>query len=73
MTELEDLSRDRLKHHFAQRVIHQARQILETWQRLQKAEWSADNMAELKRVDAAADALCGAVRTGRTSGAGAGT
>jgi diguanylate cyclase (GGDEF)-like protein len=48
MTELEDLSRDRLKHHFAQRVIHQARQILETWQRLQKAEWSADNMAELK-------------------------
>ena len=48
MTELEDPSRDRLKHHFAQRVIHQARQILETWQRLQKTGWSAEDMAELK-------------------------
>ncbi|MEE5154004.1 PleD family two-component system response regulator [Pseudomonas alliivorans] len=48
MTEPEDPSRDRLKHHFAQRVIHQARQILETWQRLQKSEWSAGDMAELK-------------------------
>ncbi|MEE4087216.1 PleD family two-component system response regulator [Pseudomonas viridiflava] len=48
MNEPEDPSRDRLKHHFAQRVIHQARQILETWQRLQKSEWSAGNMAELK-------------------------
>ncbi|KPB69207.1 diguanylate cyclase [Pseudomonas cannabina] len=47
MTEPEDPSRDRLKHHFAQRVIHQARQILETWQRLQKAEWSLADMAEL--------------------------
>ncbi|MDU8428779.1 response regulator [Pseudomonas syringae] len=50
MTELEDPSRDRLKHHFAQRVIHQARQILETWQRLQKAEWSVADMAELKEA-----------------------
>ncbi|MBP0943419.1 PleD family two-component system response regulator [Pseudomonas alliivorans] len=48
MNEPEDPSRDRLKHHFAQRVIHQARQILETWQRLQKSEWSAGDMAELK-------------------------
>ncbi|MBC3956982.1 MULTISPECIES: PleD family two-component system response regulator [Pseudomonas] len=48
MTEPEDPSRDRLKQHFAQRVIHQARQILETWQRLQKGEWSAGDMAELK-------------------------
>ncbi|MEE4671981.1 PleD family two-component system response regulator [Pseudomonas alliivorans] len=48
MNEPEDPSRDRLKHHFAQRVIHQARQILETWQRLQKSEWSAVDMAELK-------------------------
>ncbi|PBP49640.1 response regulator [Pseudomonas syringae] len=48
MTDPEDPSRDRLKHHFAQRVIHQARQILETWQRLQKAEWSIGDMAELK-------------------------
>ena len=48
MTQPEDPSRDRLKHHFAQRVIHQARQILETWQRLQKTEWSLGDMAELK-------------------------
>ncbi len=48
MTEPEDPSRDRLKQHFAQRVIHQARQILETWQRLQKGEWSAGDMADLK-------------------------
>ncbi|MBX8502646.1 response regulator [Pseudomonas lijiangensis] len=48
MTESEDPSRDRLKHHFAQRVTHQARQILETWQRLQKSEWSLADMAELK-------------------------
>lgn len=37
MTEPEDPSRERLKQHFAQRVIHQARQILETWQRLRLA------------------------------------
>jgi diguanylate cyclase (GGDEF)-like protein len=47
MTEAADPSRDRLKHHFAQRVIHQARQILEVWQRLQHSEWSAADMAEL--------------------------
>jgi diguanylate cyclase (GGDEF)-like protein len=47
MTEPEDPSRNRLKHHFAQRVIHQARQILEVWQRLQQSEWSAADMAEL--------------------------
>lgn len=48
MNESEDPSRDRLKHHFAQRVIHQARQILEAWQRLQQSEWSAVDMAEFK-------------------------
>jgi diguanylate cyclase (GGDEF)-like protein len=47
MTEPEDPSRDRIKHHFAQRVIHQARQILEVWQRLQQSEWSAADLAEL--------------------------
>ncbi|MGH8417035.1 MAG: diguanylate cyclase [Pseudomonas sp.] len=47
MTEAEDPSRDRLKHHFAQRVIHQARQILEVWQRLQQSEWSAADLEEL--------------------------
>ncbi|MFS2159919.1 diguanylate cyclase [Pseudomonas sp. Pseusp122] len=48
MAEPEDPSRDRLKHHFAQRVIHQARQILEVWQRLQQYEWSVAELAELK-------------------------
>ena len=51
MTEAEDPSRDRLKHHFAQRVIHQARQILEVWQRLQQSEWSASDMAELSEAN----------------------
>jgi len=51
MTEPEDPSRDRLKHHFAQRVIHQARQILEVWQRLQQSEWSAADMAELMEAN----------------------
>lgn len=51
MTEAEDPSRDRLKHHFAQRVIHQARQILEVWQRLQQSEWSATDMAELTEAN----------------------
>jgi hypothetical protein len=44
MTEPEDPSRERLKHHFAQRVIHQARQILEIWQRLQRSEWSSADL-----------------------------
>lgn len=47
MIEQEDPSRDRLKQHFAKRVIHQARQVLEVWQRLQKVEWNAVDMAEL--------------------------
>ena len=51
MTEAEDPSRDRLKHHFAQRVIHQARQILEVWQRLQQSEWSVADMEELSEAN----------------------
>ncbi|WP_375740353.1 diguanylate cyclase [Pseudomonas boanensis] len=47
MTEHDDPSRDRLKHHFAQRVIHQARHVLEIWQRLQRSEWSSACMTEL--------------------------
>ena len=38
MTEHEDPSSDRLKQHFAQRVINQARQLLEVWQRLQRSD-----------------------------------
>lgn len=47
MTEPEDPSRDRLKQHFAKRVIHQARQVLEVWQRLQQGEWDSSVMTEL--------------------------
>ena len=47
MTEPEDPNRERLKQHFAQRVIHQARQILEIWQRLQRSEWSTGDLGEL--------------------------
>ena len=47
MTEQEDPSRERLKNHLAQRVTHQARQILELWQRLQANEWSPTSLAEL--------------------------
>ncbi len=51
MTEPEDPSRERLKHHFAQRVIHQARQILEIWQRLQRSEWSTNDLSELSEAN----------------------
>ncbi len=47
MSEQDDPSRDRLKHHFAQRVTNQARQVLEVWQRLQRSEWNAATLAEL--------------------------
>lgn len=48
MSEPVDPSRERLKHHFAQRVIHQARQILESWQRLHRGEWVEGDLLELK-------------------------
>ena len=51
MTELADSSHQRLKQHFAQRVIHQARQILEIWQRLHRSEWSPVDLAELKEAN----------------------
>ncbi|WP_289537351.1 PleD family two-component system response regulator [Pseudomonas sp. SO81] len=51
MNEQEDPSRDRLKLHFAKRVIHQARQVLEVWQRLQQEEWGAAVMSELAETN----------------------
>ncbi|PWB30619.1 diguanylate cyclase response regulator [Pseudomonas sp. SDI] len=51
MTEPEDPNRERLKQHFAQRVIHQARQILEIWQRLQRSEWSTGDLGELSEAN----------------------
>jgi diguanylate cyclase (GGDEF)-like protein len=50
MTQREDPIGDRLKQHFAQRVIHQARQVLEVWQRLQRSAWNATDMAELNEA-----------------------
>ncbi|MBC3423135.1 PleD family two-component system response regulator [Pseudomonas sp. RW3S2] len=47
MTQPAEPSHERLKQHFAQRVIHQARQILEIWQRLQRGEWSSAGLSEL--------------------------
>ena len=48
MTEPEDPSRERLKHHFAQRVIHQARQILEIWHAAAQRMSTVD-LAEMSR------------------------
>src|SRR5690606_38851493 len=48
MSETEDP--DRLKLHFAQRVTHQARQVLEVWQRLQHSEWRAADLEELSEA-----------------------
>ena len=47
MTEHAELNSDRLKQHFAQRVLHQARQVLELWQRLQRSAWSSAYRDEL--------------------------
>ncbi|WP_421682379.1 PleD family two-component system response regulator [Stutzerimonas urumqiensis] len=41
-----------LKQHFAQRVIHQAREVLEVWQRLQRGEWEPAGMAALQDATA---------------------
>lgn len=38
---------EELKQHFAQRVIHQAREVLEVWQQLQRSEWSDTYRATL--------------------------
>lgn len=51
MTEPEDPNRERLKHHFAQRVIHQARQLLEIWQRLQRSEGAESDLSELSEAN----------------------
>ncbi len=52
VSEPDDPSRDRLKLHFAQRVIHQSRQVLEIWQRLQRDEWTAGSLVELTDANA---------------------
>ncbi|NBA95091.1 PleD family two-component system response regulator [Pseudomonas sp. R5(2019)] len=51
MTEPEDPSREQLKQHFAQRVTHQARHILEIWQRLQSSQWNTADRDELANAN----------------------
>ena len=43
----EHVSSQRLKQHFAQRVIHQAREVVDSWQRLQRGDWNNTEMAAL--------------------------
>ncbi|MDF3936544.1 GGDEF domain-containing protein [Pseudomonas citronellolis] len=50
MTEHDDPTRDRMKHHFAQRVIHQARLVLEIWQQLTRSEWTGAGMGDLREA-----------------------
>ena len=51
MTQPAEPSHERLKQHFAQRVIHQARQMLEIWQRLHRGEWSSADLGELHEAN----------------------
>lgn len=51
MSEHDDPSLDRIKNHFAQRVITQARHVLEIWQRLHRVEWSTASLEELTEAN----------------------
>ncbi|MHB0765254.1 diguanylate cyclase [Stutzerimonas sp. NM35] len=42
---------EELKQHFAQRVIHQAREVLEVWQQVQRNEWNASYRAALAEAN----------------------
>ena len=42
---------EELKQHFAQRVIHQAREVLEVWQQVQRNEWNASYHAALAEAN----------------------
>ena len=48
MTGIQMDSLERLKQHFAQRVIHQSRQLLEIWQNLHSTHWSVQELANMK-------------------------
>ncbi|MDY0250207.1 MAG: diguanylate cyclase [Pseudomonas sp.] len=41
-------SLERLKQHFAQRVINQSRQLLELWQNLQGTQWSVQELVNMQ-------------------------
>ena len=45
MTEQESLSAaDKLKRHFSSRVLHQSQQVVDLWQQLPDANWSAERL-----------------------------
>ncbi len=48
MTGIQMDSLERLKQHFAQRVIHQSRQLLEIWQNLHSTQWSAQELVNMQ-------------------------
>src|SRR5690554_2106460 len=48
MTGTQTQSLQRLKQHFAQRVINQARQVLELWQNLHNSEWSRQDLVNMR-------------------------
>ncbi|GGJ97769.1 diguanylate cyclase [Pseudomonas matsuisoli] len=41
---------DRLKQHFAQRVVHQARQVLDQWQYVQTTQWTTQTYTDLSEA-----------------------
>jgi len=51
MIDTESVGRERNKQHFAQRVIHQANQVLDVWQRLQYGEWSSHSLRDLREAN----------------------
>ncbi|MBO6199109.1 MAG: diguanylate cyclase response regulator, partial [Psychrobacter sp.] len=48
MTGIQMDSLERLKQHFAQRVIHQSRQLLEIWQNLHSTQWSSQELVSMQ-------------------------
>ena len=50
MREHKGHSSNRLKRHFAQRVVHRSRQVLEIWQRLRATAWSTAGLNELRQA-----------------------
>jgi diguanylate cyclase (GGDEF)-like protein len=51
MIDSESVDRERIKQHFAQRVIYQANQVLDVWQRLQYGEWSSTSLNDLRQAN----------------------
>ena len=50
MTGSQEQHLQRLKQHFAQRVINQSRQLLELWQNLHSTQWSAQELTNMQEA-----------------------